>query len=143
MGRHEVAHPDRAHPPLGEEPLQRPVGVHGAVEVAGERVVEDEQVDVVDAQLPAALVEGVQRLIVSKVADPHLRLDEDVGSVEPTATHCLADGAFVHVGGRGVDEPITGAQRGRNRFGRLLRRGLEDAETEGRSTFHRGWARRR
>jgi hypothetical protein len=39
--------------------------------------VQDQQVDLVDAELAGALVEGVQRLVISVVADPDLGLQED------------------------------------------------------------------
>jgi hypothetical protein len=67
---HEVAHADRADPALGEESLERPVGVEGAVEGRGQRLVQEQQVDLVDAELAGALVERVQRGVVAVVADP-------------------------------------------------------------------------
>ena len=53
---HEVADTDRADLAVRQQRLEGPVGVEGAVEGAGERLVEDEQVDVVDAELAGALV---------------------------------------------------------------------------------------
>ena len=79
---HEVADADRADLAVGQERLQRAVSVEGPVERAGQRLVEDQQVDLLDAELAGALLEGVQRLVVAVVADPDLRLDEDVGAVE-------------------------------------------------------------
>jgi hypothetical protein len=70
-------------------------GVDGPVERSGQRPVEDEQVDLVDAELAGALVEGVERLVVAVVADPHLGLDEHVGTVDAGSTNGVTDAAFV------------------------------------------------
>jgi hypothetical protein len=56
---HEVADADRADLAVGEECLERPVGVEGAVEGRGQRLVQEQQVDLVDAELAGALVERV------------------------------------------------------------------------------------
>jgi hypothetical protein len=79
---HEVADADGADLAVGQERLERSVGLEGHVEVRGQRLVQDEQVDLVDAELGGALLEPVQRLVVAVVGDPDLRLDEDVGAVE-------------------------------------------------------------
>ena len=76
----------------------------------GQRLVEDEQVDVVDAELAGALVEGVEGLVVAVVADPHLGLDEHVVAVDAAAADGVADAAFVAVGGGGVDVAVADAQ---------------------------------
>ena len=60
--RHEVGDADRAHLAVGVQRLQRLVGVDGQLELAGQRLVQDQQVDLVDAELAGGLVEGVQRL---------------------------------------------------------------------------------
>jgi hypothetical protein len=67
------------------------VGVEGAVERGRQCLVEDEQVDLVDAELAGALVEGVQGLVVAVVGDPDLGLDEDLGSVDTGAADGLAE----------------------------------------------------
>jgi hypothetical protein len=61
----EVADADRADLAVGQERLQRAVGLEGAVERGGQRLVEDEQVDLLDAELARALLEAVQRLVVA------------------------------------------------------------------------------
>src|SRR4051794_22784526 len=109
MVDHEVADPDGANLAVAEERLKRPVGVDGQVEPAGEGLVEDEEVDLVDAELAGALVEGVQRLVVAVVADPDLGLDEHVVTVDAAALDGVADAAFVGVGGGGVDVPVADA----------------------------------
>ena len=48
----------------------RPVRVGDRVEGGWDRLVEDEQVEPVDAELAGALVERVQGLVVAVVADP-------------------------------------------------------------------------
>ena len=79
---HEVADPDRADLAVGQQRLQRLVGADGEVELARQRLVQDQQVDLVDAELAGALVEGVQRLVVAVVGDPDLGLDEDLRAVD-------------------------------------------------------------
>jgi len=128
---HEVADPDRAELPVGQQLLERPVGIEGEVELAGQRLVKDEQVELLDAELACALVEGVQRLLVAVVGDPDLGLEEDVGAVEPGRTDRLADLALVAVGGGGVDVAVAGVERGSDRVAGLVGRRLKDAQAEG------------
>jgi hypothetical protein len=78
----EVADADGADPAVGEQCFERPVGAEGAVEGAGRCLVEDEQVDLLDAELSGALVEAVEGLVVAVVGDPDLRLEEHVGAVD-------------------------------------------------------------
>ncbi len=75
---HEVTHADGADLAVGEERLERPIGVERAVEGRGQCVMQKQQVDLVDAQFASALVESAQRPVVAVVADPELRLDEDL-----------------------------------------------------------------
>ena len=77
----EVADPDRADLAVGEQRLQGTVGLQGPVERRRQRLVQDQQVDLVDAELTGALLEAVQRLVVSVVADPDLGLQEDLRPV--------------------------------------------------------------
>jgi hypothetical protein len=67
---HEVAHADRANATVGEELLECSVGGECLVELVGQRLMEDQEIDGLDAKLPCALVEGVERLVVAVVADP-------------------------------------------------------------------------
>ena len=48
---HEVADPDGAHLAVVEQRLQRPVRLQGLVELRRQRLVQDQQVDLVDAEL--------------------------------------------------------------------------------------------
>jgi hypothetical protein len=79
---HEVADADGADLAVGQERLQAAIGLKRSLEGRGQRLVQDEQVDLLDAELARALLEAVQRLVVAVVGDPDLRLDEDVGAVE-------------------------------------------------------------
>ena len=79
---HEVAHADGAHAAVGQQLFQRLVRAEGAIELAGQRLVQDQQVDVIHAQLAGTLVEGVQGGIKTVVADPHLGFDEDPATVQ-------------------------------------------------------------
>jgi len=127
---HEVADTDRADLTVGEQRLQRPVCLQGLAELAGQRLVQDQQVDLVDAEFAGALVEAVQGFVVAVVADPDLRLEEDLGPVEAGFGDGLADMAFVAVGGGDVDVPVAGRQRRLDGGAGLVGRGLEDAEAQ-------------
>ena len=102
------------------------------LEVRGQGLVQDQQVDLVDAELAGALLEAVQRLVVAVVADPDLGLEEDLGAVQPGVADRLADLPFVAVCGGGVDVPVARGQGGRHGRPGLVRGGLEDPETDGR-----------
>ena len=111
---HEVADADRADLAVGQQRLERPVGLERPVEGRGQRLVEDQQVDLLDAELAGALLEAVQRLVVAVVGDPDLRLEEHLGAVEARRAHRLADLALVAVGGGGVDVAVAGVERRRD-----------------------------
>jgi len=128
---HEVADADRADLAVGEQRLERPVGLERPVERARQGLVEDQQVDLVDAELRRALLVSVQRRLVPVVGDPDLGLEEDVGAVEPGRTDRLADLALVAVGGGGVDVAVAGVERGSDRVAGLVGRRLKDAQAEG------------
>ena len=97
-----------------------------------QRLVQDQQVDLVDAELAGALVEGVQRLVIAVVADPDLGLQEDSRAADLGRVHRFADLALVAVGGGGVDVAVAGVERGGDRAARLVGRCLEDAEADRR-----------
>ena len=89
---------------------------------SGSGLVQDQQVDLLDAELAGGLVEGVQGLVVAVVADPDLGLDEHLGAVEARAADAFADLALVAVGRGGVDVPVADLERGLDR-GRWSRSG--------------------
>ena len=68
--------------PSASRRFQSAVSLKRAVERRGQRLVEDQQVDLLDAELARALLEPVQRLVVAVVGYPDLRLHEDLGAVE-------------------------------------------------------------
>jgi hypothetical protein len=94
-------------------------------------VVQQEEVDVVDAEPAKAAVEADECLVVAVVADPELRDDEDLAAVDPGSPDRLADLVLVAVGSGAVDERVAVSDRGFDRVRRLVRRALEDAEPEG------------
>ena len=131
MVDHEVADPDGADLAVREQRLERAVRLQGLVEGRGQRLVQDQQVDLVDAELGGALLEAVQRLVVAVVADPDLGLDEDLVAGEAGAVDGLADLALVAVRRGGVDVAVAGAQRRLDGRAGLVGRGLEHPEPEG------------
>ena len=50
MLRHEVAHPDRADPAVGEQRLEGAIGLEGAVERRRQRLMQEQQVELSDAE---------------------------------------------------------------------------------------------
>jgi len=130
MVDHEVADADCPHLAVGQQRLQRAVCLERAVEGGGQRLVEDQEVDLLDAELAGTLLEPVQRLVVAVVGDPDLRLQEHVRAVQARGTERLAHLALVPVGGGGVDVAVAVAQRGLDGGSGLLGRALEDAEPE-------------
>ena len=110
---HEVADADGADLAVLEQRLQCPVSLERLAEVRRQRLVQDQQVDLVDAELAGALVEGVQRLVISVVADPDLGLQEDRRATTLRRVHRFADLALVAVCGGRVDVAVAGAERGR------------------------------
>src|SRR3989442_6689448 len=104
MLRHEVAYSDRPDTAVGEKRLERAVGVDREIKLAGQRLMKDEQVELVDAELARALVASVEGMVVTVIADPHLRLDEDVRAVDARAANRRTDLALIEVSSGGIDE---------------------------------------
>jgi hypothetical protein len=129
---HEVAHPDSAHLAVGEQLLKRPVGVEREIEPDRHGLMQDQQVELVDAELAGALVQCVQRGVVAVVADPDLGLYEDVIAGDARAADAFADLTLVEVRGGRVDVTVAEAQGLLDRGGRDVGRGLKDAEPDGR-----------
>lgn len=128
---HEVADTDRPDLTVGQELLLGAVGGEGLVELGRQGLVQEQQVDPVDAELCGALLEAVQGLVVAVVADPDLRLDEDLVARHTGVAQCLADLTFVAIGGGSVDVPVAEVERGLDSGLGLVGRGLEDTEAEG------------
>ena len=129
--RHEVAHADGAHLSVREQRLERAIGLERAVERRRQRLMQEQQVESLDAELANALLERVERGVVAVVADPDLRLDEHVVARDAGATDAFADLALVAVCGRGVDEPVADAERRLDGGRGLGGRALEHAEAQG------------
>ena len=115
----------------------RPLGVdllHGlprldVVDVdARQRPVDEEQVEVVEAEVGQALVEGAQGVVAAVEAVVQLAGHEDLAAVDARAGDGLADALLVAVHLGGVDVPVADLERGRDRLGGLLGRDLVDAE---------------
>src|SRR5699024_8985392 len=78
-------------------------------------------------------VTGVQTCALPiLVADPELRLQEHLGTVQARGAQTLPHLPFVAVGGGGVDVPVPGLESGGHGAARVLWGGLEDAQTDGR-----------
>jgi len=96
--------------------VERPVRVDRHVEGGRDGLVQDEHVELLEAELAGALVERVERLAVAEVGDPHLGLDEDLGAVDTRRPQPLADLALVEVRRGGVDVPVAELEGGPDRF---------------------------
>jgi hypothetical protein len=130
MLAHEVAYSNRADLALGKQGLERAVCLERAVERRRQRLVQDQHINLVDAQLSGALLEAVQRLVVSVVADPDLGLQEDLRPVHLGAVHGLANLTLVAVGRGSVDVSVARGERGAHCVAGLVGRRLKDAESE-------------
>ncbi|GGS60800.1 hypothetical protein GCM10010253_39220 [Streptomyces badius] len=92
--------------------------------------MDEEEVQVVEAQLLQGTVERPARLVGCVRAVVQLARDEDVGAVEPGFPDRLADLLLVAVHLRRVDVPVAGLQSGDRGLAGLVRRDLEGPEAE-------------
>jgi hypothetical protein len=83
VAAHEVADADSSDVPIGQQFLECFVRFDGSIEPIRRWLVQDQQVQLIDPELSAGLLEGVQRLVVAVVADPNLGLNEDLGPFTP------------------------------------------------------------
>jgi hypothetical protein len=93
--------------------------------------VQDEQVDLVDAELAGNLLRRVQGGVVPVVADPHLRLQHHLLTRNPAAAQTFTDLPLVSVRGGGVNVTVADLERGPDGGNRLGWWGLEDTEADG------------
>jgi hypothetical protein len=96
----------------------------------GQRPVDEEQVEVVEAHVRQALVERAQDVIALLPVVVQLAGHEDLAAVQAGLTHRLPDLLLVAVHLRGVDVPVADLQGGPGRLGRVGGLDLEDAEAE-------------
>src|SRR3954465_11152366 len=94
--------------------------------------MQEQQVELVDAQLAGALVERVQRGVEAVVADPDLRLEEDLVTGDAGATEAFADLTLIGVRGSRVYMTVAEAQCLLDRGGRDIWRGLDRTRPDGR-----------
>ncbi len=116
--------------PSPEQRLERCVGLAGEGELAGQCLVQNQQVDLIDSEFAGTLVERVQRRVVAVVGDPDLGLDEDVRAIDARTAYGFADLAFVLISSGGVDVPISGLQCRLDRCNGVIGRRLVHTETQ-------------
>ena len=104
---HEVADPDGPHPPVRQQGLQGAIRIERQVELSPQWLVQKQQVNPLDTELPGTLVEPVQRLVVAVVVDPELGLDEDLVPGQAGTRNALADFALIAVRGGRIDVPVA------------------------------------
>src|SRR5438034_1147248 len=76
----------------------------------GHGPVDEVQVDGIDAELPAALLERPERSLVAVVGVPEFRRDEDLVPLDLARTDRVADIPLVPVELRGVDQSIPNVE---------------------------------
>lgn len=111
MFRHEVAYPDSANLALREKLFEGPVGRDGAIEGGWQRLMQQQQIEMIEAKLTRALLEGVQGLVVPIITDPDLRFDENLVASEAGASNPLANLSLVGVRSCRIDQAIAESQR--------------------------------
>src|SRR5690606_20253456 len=115
LGGGEVGDSDGPDFAVGVELLQGPPGFGVQAEL-GLRPVDEVEVDGLQAEAFFAGVEGVQRGLVAVVVVPHLGGDEQFVAGDAAVGDRPADLAFVPVHLGGVEEPVSGGQRGGDGF---------------------------
>ena len=106
----EVGDADRAAAALALDPFEGAPGVEVAL-LGRQRPVDQVEVDVVEAEPAAALLEGLQGRVVALLRVPELGGDEDLLARDPGGGDRGADAGLVAVGGGGVDVAVAGRQR--------------------------------
>src|SRR5699024_10910881 len=127
---HEVRDSDCAHLPIGQELLQRPVRTDGALEVRSQRLMQEQQVDLLNTQFSGRLIKGMQGLGIPVVADPQLRLDEYVRPLQARGADALADLTLIPIRCGEGDPPVADPQRVSHSRRGLLRGSLDSAEAQ-------------
>ena len=131
MGDLEVRDSDRARAPVGLELLEHlPAGDEVAARSRGQRPVDQEQVDVVGAELLQGLLECRPDLVRLALGVGELGGDPDGVAIQRGVAHRVADALLVAVHLGGVDVAVADLERERGRLSGVRRRDLEDAEAE-------------
>src|SRR5215218_1342073 len=125
--RVEVGDADRPDAPLAVERLH---GAPGAV-VVPEGLVDEVQVEVVDAESLQGGLECAASALLAGVLDPELGRDEKIFARDAAGADRATDRLFVLVGGCRVDVAVACGERVRNRLLSGFRGDLVDAESEG------------
>src|SRR5699024_12842856 len=111
MFNHKVTDPDGANLPLFKESFQCAVGIEGLVKLAGHGLMQQQQVDDINAELASAFVKSVQGLIEPVVGDPDFSLQKDLVTGQPRVADRLTDCTFVVIRRCGVDYPVAHLKR--------------------------------
>jgi hypothetical protein len=122
----EVGDADGTHSAPSAYSFSKAFHVSVGQPTAGDRPMHQVQVDHVDAEGGAALLEGLQRVVVALIPVAELRGDEDGLPGQAGRLQRGAHACFVVVPGGRVDVPVADGQR---LLGDLL--GLLDADPEG------------
>src|SRR2546422_11058155 len=123
-----VTDADRAGEPLVVDLQQR---LPRFVSQARYRPVDEIQIDIVEAEFAAALLERPQGRLVAMVVVPEFRCDEDLFPRKPAFPDRDSDVAFVPVQLRGIEQAGTHLEGGRDRVpGRLPGAGLPHAQAQ-------------
>ena len=101
-----------------------------AVVERGQRPVDEEQVDLVEAERGHGPVEGAARVVGLVEAVVELGGDVELVAGDAGGGDRLADALLVLVHLRGVDVAVADLERLGDDLGGVLRRDLEDAEAE-------------
>ena len=92
--------------------------------------MDQEEVDLLDAEVGKGPVERLQGVVVVVEAVVQLAGDEDVVARNARIADRFADALLVAVHLRGVDVAVSDLECGQSCFTRVLRRNLEDSETQ-------------
>src|SRR5947209_8505893 len=121
-----VAHPDRPRESLVTDLEER---LPGLLSQTGHGPVDEVQIDVVEAELAATLLERPQRGLVALVVVPELGRDEDLFARDPALPNRGSEVALVPIQFRGIEQAVSDLEGGRDRVaGLLARAGLPHAE---------------
>jgi hypothetical protein len=127
----EVGDPDRASAAVAVEVLEGPPGRDEvAVEQRGQWPVDEEQIDVIRAQVGQRGVKGAARIVGPVPGIAQLARDEDLVASQARRSHGLPDASLVAVHLGGIDVPVAGQQGRSDHLGSVTGWHLVHAEPE-------------